>query len=38
MLHFIIKYQNSHVYANLFKYNLVSMINTGVELAELFDS
>ena len=38
MLHFIIKYQNSHVYANLFKYNLVSMINTGVELAELFES
>lgn len=38
MIDFIIKYQNSYVYANLFKYNLVSLIKTGVDVAGLFES
>lgn len=38
MIDFIVKYQNSYVYANLFKYNLVSLITTGVDVAGLFES
>lgn len=38
MLDYIVKYQNKYVYANLFKYNLVTLIEQGVNVSALMDS
>jgi hypothetical protein len=38
MINYIVKYQNSYVYANLFKYNLVDLIERGVHVSKLVDS
>jgi len=38
MINYIVKYQNSYVYANLFKYNLVNLIEEGVIVAPLMNS
>lgn len=38
MLDYIVKYQNRYVYANLFKYNLVDLLEKGVMLTHLMES
>ena len=38
MIDYIIKYQNSHIYSHLFKYNLVDLIKKQVVCKDLFNS
>lgn len=38
MVGYIIKYQNSYVYADLFYHNLLEQIDKGVEVIRLFNS
>jgi hypothetical protein len=38
MISYIVNNQNSYVFANLFKYNFVDLVNKGVQLSELLQS
>lgn len=38
MINYICKFQNQYVYAHLFEYNLVDLINKGVDMTNLFNS
>ena len=38
MIDYIVKHQNSYVYANLFENNFVEMMNKGIEMAPLLKS
>lgn len=38
MIEFIVKYQNSFVYAHLFKYNLIDLLQKNVSCTPLFQS
>lgn len=38
MISYIVKYQNSYVYSHLFKYNLIDLLNKGVEMTPILSS
>ena len=38
MIAYMIKYQNTYVYAHLFEKNLIDLIDKGVTMTDLFDS
>ena len=38
MVDYMIKYQNTYVYAHLFEKNLIDLIEKGVNMQDLFDS
>jgi len=38
MIDYIVKHQNSYVYSNLFKNNLVELIDKGAEITKLLGS
>lgn len=38
MINYIVKFQNSYVFSNLFKYNFVDLVNKGVTLKPLLES
>ena len=38
MIEYIVKYQNSYVYAHLFEFNLVLLVKAAVPMVDLFES